>query len=296
MGSGGALRGDVRIGVSGWSYEAWRGTFFPPRLPRARRLSYAAARFRTIEINGTFYGLLKPDDFAKFHDETPADFVFAVKAPRFLTHLLRVRALGPAFSNFLASGVLRLGRKWGPLLWQFPARQRFEADVRRQFFETLPRDSDQAAWMARRHDHRIAKGTWTRKLADTRLRHAIEIRNTSFCVPAFIELLRDFEVALVVADAVEWPLLFDVSSDFVYCRLHGSEELYASGYEDDALDVWARRVAAWAGGREPVGVKRLAARPQRAPRDVFVFFDTDAKVRAPADALQLVEKIDGRMH
>ncbi len=240
--------------------------------------------------------MLKPDDFAKFYDETPADFIFAVKAPRFLTHLLRVRGIEPAFANFLASGVLRLGHKWGPLLWQFPARQRFDGLVLEQFFKTLPRDSDAAAWMARRHDHRVTKGTWTRKLTDVRLRHAIEIRNTSFCVPAFIELLREFDVALVAADAVEWPLLFDVTSDFVYCRLHGSDELYTSGYDDEALDVWARRVVAWAEGREPRGGTRIAGRPPRAPRDVFVFFDNDAKVRAPADALRLVEKVDGRMH
>jgi uncharacterized protein YecE (DUF72 family) len=290
-----AVHGDVRIGISGWTYEGWRGRFFPPRLPHKDELRYAAGRFRSIEINGTFYGLLKPDDFARFHDETPEDFVFAVKAPRFLTHMLRARDLGAAFSNFLASGVLRLGEKWGPMLWQFPQRHAFDADALLRFFRTLPRDTDQAAHLARGYDARITKGVWTRKIADAPLRHAIEIRNASFAVPAFVELLREHDVALVCADAVAWPLLFDVTADFVYLRLHGSQELYVSGYDDDALHAWAARVDAWAHGRVPRNAPRVSAAADRRPRDVYVYFDNDAKVRAPQDAHRLIELLRGRL-
>lgn len=153
---------------------------------------------------------------------------------------------------------------------------------------------DQAAFVAKRHDDRPRKGFWTEKIIDAPLRHAIEIRSTSFAVPAFIDLLREQHVGLVVADTVDWPLLFDVTSDFVYCRLHGSQELYVSGYDDDALAVWARRVDAWANGREPRGGQRVGSAPTRAPRDVYVYFDNDAKVRAPADAEQLQRMVAAR--
>lgn len=281
----------IRIGISGWTYARWRGTFYPHDVPTTRWLRYAAERFDSIEINGTFYGLLAPADFAKFFDETPDDFVFAVKAPRFLTHMLRARDPGTAFSNFFASGVLRLGHKCGPFLWQFPERFRFDPVVLERFFRALPRDMDEAARLAAAHDDRPRKGTWTRKVVDGALRHAIEIRSETFCVPSFIELLREHDVALVVADTVAWPLLHDVTSDFVYCRLHGSEELYVSGYDDAALADWSRRAVAWAAGREPRGGRRVGTPPPRRARDVYVYFDNDAKVRAPADAMRLQELV-----
>ncbi len=154
---------------------------------------------------------------------------------------------------------------------------------------------DQAAHLARGHDDRPRKGTWTEPRVDGPLRHAVEIRSRSFEVPAFVDLLREHDVGLVVADTVEWPLLFDVTSDFVYCRLHGSEELYVSGYDDDALETWARRVAAWTAGREPRGGARVGSPPVRRPRDVYVYFDNDAKVRAPVDAERLQQLVRPRI-
>ena len=287
--------GRIRIGISGWTYAPWRGPFFPAGLARKHHLRYAAERFASIEINGTFYGLLSPDDFAKFHDETPDDFVFAVKAPRFLTHLLRARDVGSALANFFASGVLRLGAKCGPFLWQFPERFAFDADGFDRFLAALPRDMAEAAYLASRHDDRPRKGTWTERRIDAPLRHAVEIRSASFAVPAFVDLLRRHDVALVCADTVAWPLLFDVTSDFVYCRLHGSQELYVSGYDDDALADWARRARAWSEGREPRGGRRVGTPPLRRPRDVYVYFDNDAKVRAPADARRLQELLGLRV-
>ena len=196
--------GEVRIGISGWRYAGWRGSFYPRRLRQKDELRYASSQFRSIEINGTFYGLLKPDDFARFHDETPDDFVFSVKVPRYLTHILRGRNVDAALANFLASGVLRLGRKWGPLLWQFPPSYRYQPEALKQLFATLPRDTGEAAARARRHESRVSHA-WTRKSVDMPLRHAIEIRHESFAVRSFVELLREYEVALVCADTVEWP-------------------------------------------------------------------------------------------
>lgn len=279
--------GRVRIGISGWTYDRWRGTFYPQALAKSKHLAYASRQFDSIEINGTFYGLLSPDTFARFVDETPDDFVFAIKGSRFITHMLRARNLDTALPNFFASGLLRLGHKCGPLLWQFPERHVFDPAALAAFFTALPRDTDQAAWLARSHDDRPRKGTWTQKTVDAPLRHAIEVRSASFAVPGFVDLLREHDIALVCADTVSWPLLFDVTSDFVYCRLHGSQELYVSGYDDEALDTWARRVVAWSAGREPRGGQRVGTRPVARPRDVYVYFDNDAKVRAPPDARRL---------
>ena len=288
------MSGSIRIGLSGWTYDRWRGTFYPERLAKARQLRHAAERFDSIEINGTFYGLLSPATFARFHDETPDGFVFAVKGPRFITHMLRARNADTALANFFASGVLRLGRKLGPILWQFPERFAFDAASFERFLGALPRDMGAAAALAARHDERPRKGVWTTPVADGPLRHAVEIRSETFAVPGFVDLLRAYGIALVAADAVAWPLLFDVTADFVYCRLHGSEELYVSGYDDDALDDWARRVVAWSEGREPRGGRRVGGAPAPKPRDVYVYFDNDAKVRAPADARRLVELVDAR--
>lgn len=264
----------VRIGISGWSYPGWRGKFYPKGLPQKRELEYAARQFASVEINSTFYRMQTPDAFAAWAAQAPEDFVFAVKGPRFITHMKQLNDVTVPLANFFASGVLRLGAKLGPILWQFSPRFRFDADRLAAFFALLPRDTKAAARLGRRHDHRLKAPAWLK--ADERpLRHAIEIRHDSFRSQAFIDLLRKHDVALVCADTVEWPLLMDVTSDFVYCRLHGSEELYASGYDAAALDTWAARVVAWAEGA----------------RDVFVYFDNDAKVRAPVDAVGLMERI-----
>jgi uncharacterized protein YecE (DUF72 family) len=285
--------GQVRIGLSGWTYPPWRGVFYPEGLPQRRELTFAASRFRAIEINATFYRLHRPDDFARWANETPADFAFAVKAPRYMTHMLRLRGFEAPLANFLASGVLRLGSKLGPVLWQFPPDFRFDADRLAPFLTALPRTQADAARLARSHDERLAGRAWTEIDGDRPLRHAIEIRHESFRSREFIDLLRGAGVALVCADTVAWPRLMDLTSDFVYCRLHGSEELYASGYDDPSLADWARRIRAWARGGEPRDAERVGDRrpPCSRGRDVFVFFDNDLKVRAPQDAASLARRL-----
>jgi len=281
----------IRIGISGWVYAPWRGVFYPQGLPRKRELEYAARQFRSIEINGTFYGMQRPDAFASWAAQTPDDFVFAVKAPRFITHIRRLQEAETPLANFIASGLLRLGPKLGPILWQFPPNFRFDPERIEAFLRLLPHDTKAAARLGLRHDDRLKAPAWLKIDAERKLRHAFEIRHESFRSRAFIDLLRHYDVALVCADTVEWPRLMDVTADFVYCRLHGSEELYASGYDDKALDDWARRVAAWAGGGEPDDAERVGSRARARRRDVFVYFDNDAKVRAPADARALVERV-----
>lgn len=291
-----ARSGGVRIGISGWTYGPWRGVFYPNGLPRAQELAFAAGAFRSIEINGTFYGLQRPESFGRWRDETPDDFVFAVKGSRYITHMLKLREIRTPLANFLASGVLRLGPKLGPILWQFPPRMRFDPEAFESFLALLPRDTEAARALARRHDTRLPARGWLRSDVDRTLRHAVEIRHESFRTPAFIEMLRRHGVALVCADAVEWPLLMDLTADFVYCRLHGSQELYVSGYDDAALDLWAARVRRWARGHEPRDATRVLgpSRPRAGGRDVFVFFDNDAKVRAPKDAAALIDRL-GRL-
>jgi uncharacterized protein YecE (DUF72 family) len=286
--------GVVRIGLSGWRYAGWRGVFYPKGLPQRQELAYAAARFAAIEINGTFYSLQRPESFGRWRDETPAGFVFAVKGPRYITHMLKLKGAETPLANFLASGILRLGSKLGPILWQFPERMRFDRERFQAFFALLPRSTAEASVAARRHGPRLEGRSWLDCDVDQPLRHAVEIRNDSFRTPDFIALLREHRIALVCADTVEWPLLMDLTADFVYCRLHGAQELYVSGYDDAALDQWAARVRVWAAGEEPADAQRVTppTRPRATGRDVFVFFDNDAKVRAPADAAALARRLD----
>ena len=288
----------VRCGIGGWVFPQWRGgAFYPPGLIQREELAYASRALRCIEINGTFYGSQRPESYARWADETPEDFVFAVKGPRFITHLRRLREVETPLANFLASGVLRLGPKLGPILWQLPPSFRFDPERIEGFLALLPKDTEAAAGLARRHDERFAGRAWTRTDRKRPLRHALEIRHDSFLDPAFIRLLRRYKVALVCADTVDWPRRMDLTADFVYGRLHGSEQLYVSGYGDTALDSWADRVAAWAAGREPKDAERVVdkAGPKRARRDVYVYFDNDAKVRAPADAKGLIRRVDHRL-
>ena len=289
-----AKTGTVRIGVSGWRYGPWRGVFYPKGLRQKDELGYLARQFPTVEINGTFYSLQRPEFFQTWHAETPADFVFAVKGSRYITHMLKLRNVETPLANFLASGVLALRRKLGPILWQFPPNFRFNPEKLESFFTLLPRNTDQALKLARRHDARLKGRSYLEPGPKLRLRHAIEIRHDSFDTPDFIALLRKHRVGLVVADTVEWPLLLDVTADFVYCRLHGSEELYASGYDDAALRRWADHIAAWATGGELRHGKRASSRAsvRRATRDVYVYFDNDKKVRAPFDAHSLISKVE----
>lgn len=287
--------GEVRVGISGWTYAPWRGVFYPKGLPQARELEYAAQQFPSIEINGTFYGMQRPDVFAAWARQVPEGFVFAVKAPRYITHLRRLRAAETPLANFIASGLLRLGPKLGPILWQLPPNFRLDAEQIDAFLTLLPRDTVAAARLGRKHDNRLKAPAWLKVDAERPMRHAFEIRHESFRDRAFIDLLRRHDVALVCADSVKWPRLMDITADFVYCRLHGSQQLYASGYDDAALDDWAQRVAAWARGGDPDPAEHAGGEARRGVRDVFVYFDNDQKVRAPADAGALMRRVEGMM-
>jgi uncharacterized protein YecE (DUF72 family) len=299
------MSGRVRIGISGWRYKGWRGEFYPKGLAQRRELEYASRIFDSIEINGTFYSLQRPEYFRQWAEETPPDFVFALKGGRFITHMLKLKNAEPALANYFASGLLALGEKMGPILWQFPPQLPYNRERFESFFDLLPRSTKQAARLAKKCNDRILGRSCLEAQVDVPIRHCVEIRHESFASEEFIDLLRTHNIGLVAADTVEWPLLLDVTSDFVYVRLHGSEQLYWSGYEDVALEKWAERVAAWASGKTPGGViaEDDRARPNQArcvtqrcasvkPRDVYVYFDNDAKVRAPFDAQGLRERVD----
>jgi uncharacterized protein YecE (DUF72 family) len=288
---------DVRIGVSGWTYKPWRGAFYPKGLAARRELAFLAAQFDTVEINGTFYCMQVPDSFARWHDDTPDNFIFAVKGPRYLTHMLKLRNAAAPLGNFFASGPLRLGAKLGPILWQFPPNFRFNRGKLETFFKLLPRDSEQAAACGRRHDHRLKARAWLRCQVDQPIRHAMEVRHESFRDPAFVDLLREYDVALVCADTVDWPLLMDLTSDFVYCRLHGSRKLYHSPYNAAEIDQWVARVRAWRDGR-PMRDGNFAGKPATGNRrrDVFVYFDNTDKLHAPHDARALRQRLEEADH
>ena len=268
----------VRVGISGWRYPPWRGVFYPPGLPQRRELEYAASRLSTIEVNGSFYSLQRPSSWRTWADTVPADFVFSVKGPRFLTHLKKLAdPLGP-LANFLASGVLLLGERLGPFLWQLPPDLGFRPDRLEPFLDLLPRTASAAsALAAAHHDPAKLRGhVDTTAPVDVPLRHVLEVRHPSFETPELAPLLRRYDVGLVVADSAgTWPSLDAVTSDVVYVRLHGDAELYTSGYTPAALDRWAERVRGW----------------RDAGHDVFVYFDNDAKVHAPFDAIALAERL-----
>ena len=288
--------GRIRVGISGWTYPPWRGVFYPAGLPQHRELAHASRRFSSVEINGTFYSLQQPESFRSWAADTPADFVFAVKGGRFITHMKKLKDVEAPLANFFASGVLALGGKLGPILWQLAPRFRFDEARLARFLDLLPRDTEEAARLARHHDARVAGRALCETDRRRPLRHAIEVRHESFRDPRFVELLRRHGVALVVSDgSAGWPLYEDVTADFVYVRLHGAEELYASGYDGPALDFWAARIAAWAAGGEPGDARRAdpSAPALRAPtgRDVYVYFDNDAKIRAPFDAAALMRRL-----
>ena len=284
--------GRVRIGISGWRYAGWRGVFYPKGLAQRRELEFASRMFDTVEINGTFYSLQKPKSFAMWERETPDDFVFSLKGSRYITHMLKLREVKVPLANYFASGMLGLEEKLGPVLWQFPPQMRFDRERFESFFRLLPRSTRAAASLARRYATRLDDEDGVSVKLDAPLRHCVEIRNESFVVEEFVSLLREHDIGLVVADTVEWPLLMDVTSDFVYCRLHGSEQLYASGYGDDALDVWAGRVVKWARGEQADGRRASVHAAHVRARDVYVYFDNDAKVRAPFDAQGLRARVE----
>ncbi|MDO1530026.1 DUF72 domain-containing protein [Fulvimonas sp. R45] len=284
----------VRIGISGWRYAPWRGRFYPEDLPQRLELHYASRCFRSIELNSSFYALQRPESYRRWHADTPRGFVFAVKAPRFITHVRRLRDIDGPLANFFASGLLELRAKLGPVLWQFPPSLRYDPGLFEDFLARLPRDARQAQALARGHEARLAHASVAID-RNHRLRHAVEIRHESFACEPFIAQLRRHRVALVVADtAGRWPLLEDVTAGFMYLRLHGDRELYASGYGDAALDDWARRIRAWRRGGQPQGARTVSPGrpPARTSRDVYCYFDNDTKVKAPFDAGRLARRLD----
>jgi len=287
----------AHIGISGWRYEPWRGDFYPPGLPQHQELAFAAERFDSIELNGSFYSLQRPESYERWYAAVPPGFLFAIKGSRYITHMLRLQGVERALANLLASGVFALREKIGPFLWQLPPTMAFDADRLASFFELLPRTAEEAAARARLHDARVEGRTRLDVDPRSKFRHALEVRHASFVTPAFVELLRKHKIALVVADtAGKWPLLEDVTADFVYVRLHGDAKLYESGYTSAVLETWADKIDAWLDGREPAHAHTIGATPaaRRAHRDVFVYFDNDIKVRAPYDAISLVGKLATR--
>ncbi|QBJ96181.1 DUF72 domain-containing protein [Rhodococcus sp. ABRD24] len=270
---------DVRVGISGWTYPGWRGGFYPPGLVHRKELAYVARRLTSVEINGSFYALQKPESYAKWREETPDDFVFAVKGGRYITHVRRLLDVEAPLANFFASGVFALGPKLGPILWQLPPNLQFEATRLDAFLALLPRTTTEAATLVQRRDEKLPDDrVLTVADAHRPIRHALEVRHPSFAVPALVSMARDYGVALVVADtAGRYPRIEEPCADFFYARLHGDAELYASGYTAEALDRWCRRVRGWAAGG----------------RDVFVYFDNDAKGHAPFDAMALLSRLAG---
>jgi uncharacterized protein YecE (DUF72 family) len=287
--------GEVRIGISGWRYKPWRGVFYPKMLPQRAELYYASRIFPSIEINGSFYSLQRPEAYARWYEHSADDFVFALKGSRYITHMLKLRDVETPLANFLASGVFNLKEKLGPVLWQFPPNFRYDRERMARFFDLLPHDTAAAARIARKRDGRLKGRSRLGIDENRRLRHAVEIRHESFLDSDFIDLLREHNIALVVAEtAKRWPMVHDVTADFIYMRLHGDKELYKSGYGNKALERWAERIDAWRHGNEPRDAQKISsAKPPRArTRDVFCYFDnTDIKLRAPFDAQSLMRKL-----
>jgi uncharacterized protein YecE (DUF72 family) len=260
-------------------------------LPHRRELEYLSRQLNSVEINCSFYSLQQPASYRCWAAVTPDGFVFAVKGSRFITHMKKLRDVATPLANFFASGVLALGAKLGPLLWQLPPNLPFDASRLEAFFDLLPRSAVEASQLAQRHDERLAGWAWTSTDTDRPLRHALEVRHPSYRDP-LIELLRTHGIALVVADtAGRWPYLEDITADFVYVRLHGDVELYVSGYTDEALDTWAQRIRDWRNGASVRSEHTIAEPAPARPRDVFVYFDNDVKVRAPVDAISLARRL-----
>ena len=280
-GTGGRNRRRSYVGISGYDYPRWRGAFYPEQLTKARWLAYASRCFNSIELNGTFYSLKSPSVFARWAGEVPKrSFVFAIKGGRFITHNLKLRNCERALGNFYASGILALGAKTGPFLWQLPATYGFDAERLDMFMRMLPRDSLAAEGVARDHDHRLKRGALVDAVEGRRVlyRHAFEVRHPSYFCEEFYDVLRAHGCALVFADtAGKFAYAEVLTTDFIYIRLHGSTELYVSGYTDSELDDWASRIRRWRG---------------RSGRDAYVYFDNDAKVHAPHDAQRLAKRLN----
>lgn len=286
----------IRTGTSGWNYEAWKGTFYPNDVAKRRWLDYVSQQLDSVEHNGTFYSMQKPDSYRRWHDQTAADFCFSLKGPRYITGQKMLKDVRAPLANFFASGPLVLDKKLGPILWQLPGSLKFDRERLAAFLQMLPRNTHEAAELAKQHDAKLktepAFGPGTKR----RLRHAIEFRHESWFCDETIKLLRDYNVALVFSDSPgKWPYYEDVTAEFVYLRLHGSEELYVSNYDEPALERWAERIRAWAAGSEPADAIKASDRSpaKRKSRDVYVYFDNTDQGHAPLNAQSLAAKLSG---
>jgi uncharacterized protein YecE (DUF72 family) len=264
-----AVAGAIRVGIGGWTYEPWRGIFYPGGLPQKRELEYASRKLTSIEINGTYYGSQKPATFAKWHDETPDGFVFSVKAPRFATNRKVLEDAGGTIERFFASGVTALKDKLGPINWQLMPTKKFDPADFERFLKLLPREAGGRA-----------------------LRHAVEVRHDSFRSPDFIELAHAHGVAVVIAGDSSYPQIADVTAPFVYVRVMGTRSTEKLGYSESALKLWASRAQAWAAGTAPKGLNCVT--PQRAagkPRDVYLYVISGHKEHNPAAAMSLIRRL-----
>jgi uncharacterized protein YecE (DUF72 family) len=268
----------IRIGISGWTYAPWRGQFYPKGLRQREELTYVAQRMNSVEINGSFYSLQRRSSYQTWAASVPPNFEFAVKGGRFITHMKKLGGIETPLANFFASGVLALGERLGPILWQLPPSLGFNPQRMDAFFTSLPRTAGAAAEIAAGHDHRVPEdhAQLTTEHPGHPLRHVVEVRHETFRSADFYALLRRHQIGLVLADNPgKWPIIEEPTADLMYVRLHGHEELYASGYSDDALDEWASKVRRWS----------------QAGQDVYVYCDNDAKVRAPYDAMGLMARL-----
>ncbi|MES2414435.1 MAG: DUF72 domain-containing protein [Pseudomonadota bacterium] len=263
------MRHSIRVGIGGWTFEPWRDNFFPKGLPHSRELAYASRQLNAIEVNGTYYGTLKPASFKKWHDETPDGFVFSLKATRYATNRRVLAEAGESITRFVDSGISELGNKLGPIVWQFMPGKVFDAQDFEAFLALLPAKADGLA-----------------------LRHVVDVRHESFMTPEFLTLARRYKVATVFADADKFPSFADLTGDFVYARLMMSDEGIATGYAAGALDAWAARAQLWAAGDAPADLPSIEEpQKQKAARDVFVYFINGAKERAPAAAMALLQRL-----
>lgn len=283
----------LRVGISGWNYEPWKGSFYPKNLPSKDELSFASRKVNSIEVNGTFYSQQRPSSFQRWYDETPKSFVFSIKGPRYITHIRRLKEIEVPLANFFATGILKLKEKLGPIFWQFPPSMLYRPEIFEEFFKLLPRTSKEAVKLARKNDGHLKEKPFLKNELDINLRYAIEIRHPSFENPDFIDLLRKYNIALVFADtAGKWPYMEEVTSDFVYLRLHGDEDLYTSGYSDASLKWWSERVKCWMKGREPTNPMKITENKiKHHKRDAFIYFDNDVKAFAPFNAQDFFNKM-----
>ncbi|MDW6021347.1 DUF72 domain-containing protein [Mesorhizobium sp. BAC0120] len=267
-----AGRGKIRAGMGGWTFEPWDSSFYPEDLPKARQLQYASQQVPTIEVNGTFYSTMRPATFAKWAKEAPDGFVYSLKGHRFVTNRKVLAEAGDGISHFLGSGIVELGEKLGPILWQLAPFKKFDQEDIEAFLKLLPDKQD-----------------------GVKLRHVLEVRHDSFAVPEFVALLRKYQVPVVYADHATYRAIADVAGDFVYARLQAGKDDNLDCYTPKALDEWASRVKIWAEGKVPADLPRAdpSSEAEVKPRDVFVYFITEGKVRAPFGAMALMKRVDG---